>query len=243
MGNLDGKVAIVTGASRGQGAAEARRFISEGAKVVLTDIRADGQNVTAELGRDAIFIPHDVSDRAGWDAVVAQVVKTFGRIDILVNNAGIHDALPIHNTTTEAYERHYKVNQLGVFLGMQAVIKPMREAGGGCIINISSVGGIRGYPNNFPYCSSKWAVTGMTKCAALDLAPFNIRVNSVHPGAISTPMLTETGSENLARIMNMIPLRRYASADEVAQVVVFIASDACSYMTGAEIVLDGGCVI
>jgi len=243
MGTLEGKVAIVTGGASGQGAAEARRFVAEGAKVVLTDVNCNGEGIAAELGKNARFLVHDVSDQAGWNYVAIKAVETFGAIDILINNAGIYQPLPISDTTAEIYEKHYKVNQLGVFFGMQAVIKPMTAAGGGCIVNISSVGGIKAYPNSFAYCTSKWAVTGMTKCAALDLAPFKIRVNSVHPGVIDTPMLTTNGRETLARFANIIPLRRYASADEVAQVVAFIASDQCSYMTGSEICIDGGIVL
>ena len=239
MAMLAHKVAIITGAAQGQGQAEAELFVAQGAKVVLTDIK-DGADVARKLGDNALFLHHDVSDEAAWSRVVASTVERFGRVDILVNNAGIFDPRPIRETDQKLFDLHYRVNQLGVFFGMRAVIDPMIAIGGGSIVNISSVSGLRGIPNQFAYSASKWAVRGMTKCAAAELARNSIRVNSVHPGLIDTPMLAGNSPETNRRYAAAVPLGRAARPEEVAQVVAFIASDAASYLTGAEITVDGG---
>jgi 3alpha(or 20beta)-hydroxysteroid dehydrogenase len=237
---LDGKVALITGAARGQGADEARRFIAEGAKVVLTDVLPSGADVAAELGSAAIFLRHDVSVEADWRKVVEVTLGKFGRIDVLVNNAGIFRPNSISDTTTESFDQHYRVNQLGVFLGTKAVVDAMTAAGGGSIVNISSAAGMRGYPDMIAYAGSKWAVRGMTKCAARELAPLRIRVNSVHPGLVNTPMLADHDPEALKQFEAAVPLGRMATTADVVEIVTFLASDLSSNMTGAEIVTDGG---
>lgn len=238
MMSLAGKVAIVTGAAGGQGAAEAALLVRRGAAVLLTDIAEPDVEVLSELGDRAAFVPHDVACSTDWDRVVAEAEARFGALDILVNNAGIFVAAAIGDTSPELFERHYRVNQLGVFLGMRAVVPAMKRRGGGAIINIASVGAARGYPGEFAYCASKWAVRGMTRCAAHDLAPFGIRVNTVMPGAIDTPMLG--GMDEQGQWIDHIPLRRIGDAEEIAETVAFLASEAAQFMTGSEVVVDGG---
>ena len=240
MGKLNGKVAIITGAARGQGAHEARRFVAEGARVVITDLNPAGSDVAQELGEAAIFVAHDVADEAAWRAVVDRAVQSFGRLDVLVNNAGIFRPAGIGGTSAQDYDQHYRVNQLGVFLGTAAVIDAMKSAGGGSIINISSVAGMRGYPDMIAYSSTKWAVRGLTQCAARELAPHRIRVNSIHPGLVDTPMLDDHSPEALAAFTAAVPLGRMGTPEDVAEIVTFLASDLSSYVTGAEIVVDGG---
>lgn len=237
--DLTNKVAIVTGAASGQGAAEARLFASLGAKVVLTDIAAQGEAVAAEIGDRAKFVRHDVGRADEWEAVASACLAAFGRIDILVNNAGVYDPKTLEDTDEALFERHYRVNQLGVFLGMKAVVPAMKDAGGGSIINISSQAGLSSHPATLAYTTTKWAVRGMSKAAAQDLAPANIRVNSVHPGLIDTPMINHNPAEKLEGFRQAIPLGRIGSADEIASVVAFLASDAASYVSGAEIAVTG----
>jgi 3alpha(or 20beta)-hydroxysteroid dehydrogenase len=240
MARLEGKVAIVTGAASGQGEAEARLFIAEGARVVVADIQEAGAQVAAELGEDALFIRHDVSDEGSWARVISETLDRFGRLDILINNAAMFAPQPLMQTEPALLDQHYRVNQLGVFLGMRAVVEPMKASGGGSIVNISSVSGLRSLPGQFAYSSTKWAVRGMTGCAAVELAPFGIRVNSVYPGLIDTPMLAGNSPETNAFYAKMVPLGRMAKPSEVAEAVAFLASDAASYMTGAEIAVDAG---
>lgn len=240
MGKLDGKVAIITGAARGQGANEARRFASEGARVVLTDVNDAGKAVAAEFGENAIFLAHDVADENAWRTVVDAAVARFGKVDVLVNNAGVFRPNAIGDTTMDSYDLHYRVNQLGVFLGTKAVIEAMTAAGGGSIVNISSAAGMRGYPDMIAYSSTKWAIRGLTQCAARELAPRRIRVNSIHPGLVDTPMLADHSPEALVAFAAAVPLGRMAAPDDVAEIVIFLASDLSSYVTGAEIVVDGG---
>jgi 3alpha(or 20beta)-hydroxysteroid dehydrogenase len=238
---LQDKVAIITGAASGQGAAEARLFAREGARVVVTDLNeAAGGTVAEELGEKGFFVRQDVAEEADWAAVMERTLERFGRMDILVNNAGVYKPAPLSETDRALWDLHYRVNQLSVFLGMRAAADIMAKSGGGSIVNISSQAGMNNVPGMFAYASSKWAVRGMTKLAASELAPLGIRVNSVHPGIIDTPMLGENPPQQLKAFESMIPMRRMGSPDEVAQLVLFLASDASSYVTGAEVTVDGG---
>ena len=237
---LEGKIAIITGGARGQGAREAHRFVAEGAKVVITDLLEIGATVATELGDAAIFLRHDVGSESDWHKVVDAARSKFGRIDILVNNAGIFHPNPISETTLADFDMHYRVNQLGMFLGIKSVLETMKANGGGSIVNISSLAGLRGYPDMIAYCGTKWAVRGMTKSAARELAPFRIRVNSIHPGLVDTPMLEGHSADALAQFAAAVPLGRMASSDDIAEIVTFLASDLSSYLTGAEIAVDGG---
>ncbi len=237
---LDGKVIIITGAARGQGAHEARRFVAEGASVVLTDINPAGAEVAQALGDAAIFMVHDVANEANWRGVVDAAVARFGRVDVLVNNAGVFQPGNIVDTTFESFDLHYRVNMLGVFLGIKAVIPAMTAAGGGSIINISSAAGMRGYPGMIAYGGTKWAARGMTQCAARELAEFKIRVNSIHPGLVDTPMLDDHSPEALVAFQAAVPLGRMGTVEDVAEIASFLASDLSSYLTGSEIAVDGG---
>lgn len=243
-GRLQGKVALVTGAARGQGEAEARLFVREGASVVVADVLdAEGEAVAKDLGAAACFVHLDVTSESDWEAAVAAAVAQFAKLDVLVNNAGIVAMAMLADTTLADYRRVIDVNQIGVFLGMRSVIAAMTAAGGGSIVNISSIDGMAGMAGMTSYVASKFAVRGMTKTAALELGPRGIRVNSVHPGLIETPML-HTGSADidagLAQVAKRFPAGRIGTAEEVAQVSLFLASDESSYCTGAEFVVDGG---
>ena len=240
MKTLNGKTAIITGAARGQGAAEARLFVDEGANVVLTDVNSDGAALAAQLGEHAHFILHDVSDAEGWKAVVDATLRWSSRLDILVNNAGVYRPAALRDTDQALWDLHYRVNQLGVFLGMRSVVDGMVASGGGSIVNVSSNAGMKNVGGMFAYATSKWAVRGMSKLAATELAPSKIRVNSVHPGLIDTPMLGANDAERMRMFEAMIPLGRVGSVDEVSRLVAFLASDSASYITGAEITIDGG---
>lgn len=241
MGKFNGKVVLITGGSRGQGAAHARAFIQEGAKVVITDVLVDeGQALAAELGGNALFFKHDVTSEEEWTSIVRQTEAGFGPINVLVNNAGIVLSKPIEETTESEYRKVIDINQIGVFLGMKAVIPSMKKASGGSIINISSVDGLRGNPNMVAYDASKFAVRGMTKTVALELAQHGIRVNSIHPGLILTPMVVqEDVADSVDQLGEHIPLKRGAQPEEVSKLVLFLAEDA-SYSTGSEFVIDGG---
>ena len=244
MGRLSGKVAIITGASQGMGEEHARAFVAHGAKVILTDVNADaGQKVADSLGADAIFVKQDVSKQADWNNVVAVGEAKFGPVNVLVNNAGVLGKIA---STLEFTEEDFRwvcdINQTGVFLGMQAVIPSMIKAGGGAIVNISSVAGlvaIYGAPNP-AYVASKFAVRGMTKQIAVEFGKQNIRCNSVHPGYIKTPMMAAATDEDGGEATSMIPLGRLAACSEVSNLVVFLASDESSFITGMEHVIDGG---
>jgi 3alpha(or 20beta)-hydroxysteroid dehydrogenase len=242
VGKLDGKVAIVTGGARGQGGAEATLFRAEGAEVVLTDVLRDqGESLAKELG--ATFIAHDVRSEEEWAEVVRQTVERHGRIDVLVNNAGIFHRAKLVDTDLATYRRVIDVNQVGVYLGMRAVAPTMIAQGAGSIVNISSVAGLRGSPGGFAYGASKFAVTGMTKSAAMELARYGVRVNSIHPGMIDTDMMTDvTGgsAERHDRFARSVPLRRAAEPTEVAHLALFLAAGDSSYCTGSEFIVDGG---
>ena len=243
MGRLDGKVAIVSGAARGQGEAEVRLFVAEGARVVLGDVLDErGAAVARSLGEPAVFQHLDVTEPADWAAVVAVAVRRFGRLDVLVNNAGILRVGTIEHMPLDAYRSVIDVNQVGCFLGMQAVIPALRASGGGSIVNTSSVAGIIGVGGIAAYAASKFAVRGMTKVAALELGRDGIRVNSIHPGGIDTDMLhlPELGEVDPASTYDTQPIARIGRPDEVAQLVLFLASDESAYCTGAEFVIDGG---
>ncbi|MGW2661063.1 glucose 1-dehydrogenase [Nocardia tengchongensis] len=239
MGRADSKVVIVTGGARGMGAAFARKLAAEGAKVVITDVLTEaGQAVAAEIGDAARFFPLDVTDEAAWNDVVAQTEAAFGPISGLVNNAGIVHVDPIEKLSEADYRKVIDVNQVGVFLGMKAVIGSMRRAGVGSIVNISSTGGLIGYSNILGYVASKWAVRGMSKTAAQEFAVDNVRVNSVHPGIVATEMVA--ASERSASIAANQPIARPATPEELANMVLFLISDDSSYSTGAEFIADGG---
>lgn len=237
-GRVEGKVALISGGARGMGAEDARLLVEEGARVVIGDVRDDeGKALASELGDAARYVHLDVTQLDQWEASVATATGEFGKLDVLVNNAGIVAAGPLREFRMDKWQQVLDVNLTGTFLGMRSVVDPMTEAGGGSIINISSIEGIRGAPMVHPYVASKWAVRGITKSAALELAPVNIRVNSVHPGFIRTPM-----TAHLPEDMVTIPLGRPAEAREVATFVVFLASDEASYATGSEFIMDGGLV-
>lgn len=239
MNRLDEKVALITGGARGQGAAEAELFMAAGARVVITDVLDDEGAATAQrLGAACEFMHHDVTSEGEWQRVVDSVVERHGQLDVLVNNAGIFRAVGLVETSLEMWEQMVAVNQTGVFLGMKAAAAPMRANGSGSIINISSIAGLRSAAVAHAYGATKWAVRGMTKSAAVELAPFGVRVNSVHPGIIETPMLAEFG-ELRPGLEERIPMGRVAGADEVAKLVLFLASDDSSYCSGHEFVIDG----
>jgi 3alpha(or 20beta)-hydroxysteroid dehydrogenase len=243
MGRLDGKVILVSGGARGQGAAEARLFVAEGARVVIGDVReGEGRQLASELGAVAAFVRHDVTREADWEAAVI-AAERFGGLNGLVNNAGIYEPRALLETDTELFERHMRVNQLGCFLGMKTVVPLMERSGGGAIVNISSVAGLRGSPGAIAYSATKWALRGMTKAAAIDLAPRRIRVNSVHPGPIDTEMLRVRTSEQNAERLQRVPMKRMGTAEEVAALVLFLLSDESGYVTGAEVAIDGGAVL
>lgn len=243
MGRLDGKIAIITGAARGQGAAEARRFVAEGARVMVTDVLDDeGQTLVDELGAAARWFHLEVSDEDSWNGLVAHCEDELGAPTVLVNNAGVLSFNPITEVEPAEFRRVLEINLVGTFLGIRAVAPLMERAGGGSIVNIASTGGITGMPAVAPYVASKFGVTGMTKTAAMDLGPAGIRVNSVHPGAVATPMIMFEGvsDDDYAPYYERLPVKRIGTPDDVAAMVVFLASDESAYCTGAEFVVDGG---
>lgn len=242
MNRLDGKVAIVTGGSQGQGEAIVRAFVAEGAAVAIADINeAGGQALADELGEKAHFTRHDVSDAASWEALVADTNERFGQVSVLVNNAGILRFGEIDTMPLAEAQLVWAVNLQGCFLGMQAVTPTMKRNRGGSIINASSVEGLGGMGSLVAYCGSKWAIRGMTKAASHELARRNIRVNSVHPGMIDTPMTQEHGGDAAMEFgASKVPMRRVGTPADIAPTYVFLASDESSYITGAEIAVDGG---
>ncbi len=242
MGRLDGRVAVITGGARGQGAEEGRLFAQEGATVVLTDVLDEqGEQTAAELGVEYQHL--DVTSETEWEAVVADVLARHGRLDVLVNNAAIWFGSKIISTDTAAYQKLIDVNQKGVFLGMRAVAPAMSAAKGGAIVNISSVAGMIGAPTQVAYSASKFAVRGMTKIAAKELGRYNVRVNSIHPGFIDTDMLAELPAFQRGddkRMLRSVPLGRVGEARDIANLALFLASDESGYCTGQEFVCDGG---
>ncbi len=240
MGKLDNKVAIVTGGSRGLGEATVRLFAREGAKVLLTDVLdVEGEALAAALGANVRFMHHDVSKEAEWQSVVAAAESAFGLVSVLVNNAGIAQSGPMETLSESEYSRVIAINQTGVFLGMKSVLASMRRTGGGSIINVSSIYGLRGSPQTIAYTASKFAVAGMTKAAAMELAPDRIRVNSIHPGFFATPMAL--GNQAVVdTVLPLVPAGRLGDPDEIAQMALLLASDDMKYATGAEFVVDGG---
>ena len=246
MGRLDGKVAIITGAARGQGEAEARLFAQEGARVVMGDVLDEpGRRVATEIGDAARYLHLDVRDEASWADAVATAEREFGPVSVLVNNAGVFRVSRLVDTPTEQFRELFEINQLGAFLGMRTVVPSMERAGGGSIVNISSTSGLAGYPGTISYTATKFALRGMTKTAAMELGPLGIRVNSIHPGGVDTEMIRPGGEVDAMGTdrpdpFALTPLRRVGQPVEIARMALFLASDESSYSTGSEFVADGG---
>jgi 3alpha(or 20beta)-hydroxysteroid dehydrogenase len=241
MGRLDGKVALITGGARGMGKSHVRHFVAEGARVVFGDVLDDkGAYVAAGLGDESCrYIHHDVTSEADWAAAVGLATETFGGLDVLVNNAGI---LAFADMALADFRRILEVNALGCWLGMKTVIDPMTKAGGGSIINVSSIEGFTGAAGLSAYSASKFAIRGMTKAAAQELGQFGIRVNSVHPGGVLTRMVMDQANAGRdgERFLENLPLGRFAEPAEISRLVAYLASDESSYSTGSEFVADGG---
>lgn len=241
MGKLNGKVAIITGAARGMGETMARLFASEGARVVLADVDSAGAAVAADIGPAALFCTHDVAKEDDWTRTISETEDTFGPVGILVNNAGVYSAEPLEETRASEFDRLVAVNQRGVLLGMRAALPSMRHGGGGAIVNISSTAGLIGVPRSLVYASTKWAVRGMTLSAVAECAAIGVRVNVVYPGVIGgTPMTAANDPDYIARLARRVPLGRVGSPLDVARAALFLASDDASYVTGAQLVVDGG---
>jgi 3alpha(or 20beta)-hydroxysteroid dehydrogenase len=246
MGRLDGKVALITGGARGMGKSHVRHFVAEGARVVLGDVQDDrGAAVAAGLDEKSCrYVHHDVTSEADWAAAVGTAVDTFGKLDVLVNNAGVLAFAPIADMPLAEFRRILEVNAVGCWLGIKAVIEPMKAAGGGSIVNISSIEGFTGAAGLSAYSASKFAIRGMTKSAAQELGRFGIRVNSVHPGGVLTSMTlgqaTATGPADAEAFLAAMPLARFARPAEISCLVAFLASDEASYSTGSEFLADGG---
>jgi len=246
MGRLDNKVAIITGAAGGMGKADAILFAKEGAKVAITDLQEDKiQEVVKEIvesGGEAIGFAQDVSSEEDWIRIVKETVERFGKIDILVNNAGISSAIPMLDMTVAQWEKTMSINVTGTFLGQKHVIPHMINNGGGSIINISSIAGLTGGSGSGPYTASKGAVRLLTKATAIDFASYNIRVNSVHPGYIATPMTVDLfANEDMKQwFQSQTPLPRLGQPEDIAAGVLFLASDESSFITGIELPIDGG---
>lgn len=243
MKRLAGKVALITGAARGQGAAEARLFVEQGSRVVIADLLdEEGARLADELGEAAIYQHLDVTSAEQWAAAVQAAEARFGRLDVLLNNAGILLLAPLEDCSLESYRKVIEVNQVGCWLGMKSVLPALKRAGGGAIVNVSSTAGMEGVAGGSAYVASKFAVRGMTKAAALELGRYGIRVNSIHPGGIDTVMARPPEMEGFdpASIYRGLPIPRIGRPDEVARMALFLASDESSYCTGAEFIVDGG---
>ena len=241
MGLLDGRVALISGAARGQGEAEARAFAAEGARVVLGDVLDDLVQAVADgIGDAATYVHLDVSSERDWETAMAATLAVDNRLEALVNNAGIIKLAALTDCSLDEYWSVIRVNQVGCFLGMRSAVAPMTAGGGGSIVNISSINGIVGGTHCMSYVASKFAIRGMTKTAAMELGPLGIRVNSIHPGAIDTDMARQ-GLEGLdVDPFASIPISRIGRPEEVAELAVFLASDESGYCTGGEFVVDGG---
>jgi 3alpha(or 20beta)-hydroxysteroid dehydrogenase len=237
MGRVDGKVALISGGARGMGAAHAARLVEEGAKVMIADVlHEEGREHAEQLGGGAAYVPLDVVDPASWAHAVSETERTFGDLNVLVNNAGVSGGTnALLDIELAQWQAIIDVNLTGTFLGLQAAVRAMSGAGGGSIINISSIFGLRGIPIIHPYVAAKFASRGLAKSVSLEVAELGIRVNSVHPGMIRTPMTARRADDVLT-----IPLGRPGRADEVANLVLFLASDESAYCTGAEFTIDGG---
>jgi len=241
-GSMEGRCIVITGAGRpnGQGAAEARMLLARGASVVIGDVCDGGEELADALGPRCRFVTLDVTKAADWEAALALAAEFGGGLHGLVNNAAIYHPKPLHETSEESFRAHCEVNQVGPFLGMKLAAPLMAAAGGGSIVNISSTAGLKGSAGSFAYSATKWALRGMTKSAALSLAGDAIRVNSVHPGPVGTDMIAfRTPAQRAAR-QSLVPLGREGGADEVAELVCFLLSDASAWITGAEVAIDGG---
>ncbi len=240
MGELDGRVALVTGGARGQGASEARLFAREGATVVISDVLDEqGEKTASALGCQYLHL--DVTSESEWESVVTDTIGRHGRLDILMNNAGIFQGAQLVNTSTDLWNRTVAINQTGVFLGMRTAARAMIEVGnGGSIINTSSIAGLEGGFGATAYGATKWAVTGMTKTAAKELGKYEIRVNSIHPGVILTEMIDHLVKGNEEKMASRQPIRRLGEPEDIAQMALFLASDRSSYCTGQAFTVDGG---
>ena len=240
MGRLDGKVAIITGGARGQGEAEARLFCDEGAKVVIGDVlEEEGRAVADDIGDACTFVKMDVREPSSWKTAL-DAAAGFGTLDVLVNNAAVMQFASIEDHSVEDYMRVIEINQLGCFLGMQAVAPIMKAGGGGSIVNVSSIDGLQAKNGIVAYAASKWAIRGMTKVAALEFGHHGIRVNSLHPGGVDTVMGNPTGMDTIDEFYKDQALPRCGRSEDIARMALFIASDDCSYSTGSEFVSDGG---
>src|SRR5713101_8303999 len=251
MKRFDHRTVIVTGGARGMGASHARGFVAEGGNVVIADVlEQEGRVLAGELGDHALFSRLDVTSDADWAATVAAAEDAFGPVSVLINNAGIVRFGAITETEPAAWRQVIDINLTGTYLGIRAVVPSMRKAGGGAIVNISSAGGMMAYPNNAAYVASKWGARGLTKTAALELGRDNIRVNSIHPGAIRTPILADRAPDAAAMAATMAgagvglsAIPRIAEPDEITRMVLFVASGEASFSTGSEFIADGGLLL
>lgn len=240
MGRLDGKVAIITGAARGQGESEARLFAEEGAKVVLGDVLDDeGEAVAKDIGEAAVFTHLDVRSESDWQAAVERAAA-LGPLNVLVNNAAITHFASVKDTKLDDYMRVVEINQVGTFLGMRTVFDPMKAAGGGAIVNVSSIDGLQAKNGLVAYASTKWAIRGMTKVAAIEFGRHGIRVNSLHPGGVDTVMGNPLADPDIDQYYRNQPIPRCGKPIDIARLALFMASDECSFSTGSEFIADGG---
>ncbi|MBN9177466.1 MAG: glucose 1-dehydrogenase [Microbacterium sp.] len=236
-GRVAGRVALISGGARGMGEAHARALVAEGASVVIGDVlEEDGARVAAELGAQrALFVHLDVTDEESWRHAVAATVDRFGHLDVLINNAGIFSRGSVAEATVADWRRTIDIDLTGNFIGMHTAVEALKASGSASVINISSIAGLTGFKNRAAYSAAKWGVQGLTKTSALDLGPFGIRVNSVHPGSVRTPL-----TAGLQRGFGQIPLGRDAAPEEISELIVFLASDESRFITGASIAIDGG---